>query len=112
MDCANYAAVAAIANERGLPLRFKGDLEIDRRVMNESPEREWVWVLYEDGTHLWTLDPCVLSTPTSCTFGKWVRAVRLNSERPMFFFVGGGKARPLTAEELAREHWSEGSSAA
>lgn len=108
MDCANYAAVAAIANEHGLPLRFKGDLEIDRKAMNESPVREWVWVLYEDGTHLWALDPCI---PTHVlTFGKWVRAVRMNSARPMFFYVGGGKARPLTVEELAREHWSEGSS--
>lgn len=110
MDCTNYAAVAAIADEHGLPLRFKGDLEIDRGVMNESPEREWVWVLYEDGTHLWTLVDCP-PAHMSCTFGKWVRAIRLNSERPMFFFVGGGKARPLTAEELGREHWSEGSSA-
>lgn len=100
----NFNAVKTISDRLGLPLRFERDLEIDRKVMEEHPEKSWVWVLYEGGTLLWTIGPEL----ARCTFGKWVRAVKQNCASPHFYFVSGGNCRPLTADELSREHWVGG----
>lgn len=106
MDPPAYAAMRAESRRLRLPRRFRTDLtRHDRQLLRKlRADAQFVWILREDGTHLWTVD---FVDGAGNTAAELIRYAADTWPSARFYLWDGGSLLSMDSSAVAAERTEE-----